>query len=347
MDVPIKRFHLAKSSANHAWIHSTVCTGIPCRGYDLHKSLSVHAIMSKAPRARSRVRKPEPYVTGDGVWDKVKSAGKTALKYAAPVVAGLAGAAALHYATKPKQQQQQQKAVNPIDAFNAGNYDSSRYSDDALPYADTVTPSSHRNRNAEQVPLTPTSIQALLALKALHSAYEPSKVHPWTSGGGVNWIPGKRQWDWLTGGSLIGPTTLAALAEGHANTDPKIYHLMKCKHCQGSGIGQKLWNGIKGVGKEIYGGVKAVGKEALPYVVPVALAAGTAAAAYHGIPKIPGVTKGTYGIKHGIKAAQEFDYRKALSDATFGAPEQSTKEFRSGHAAGHRSKTYDHLDYFS
>lgn len=255
------------------------------------------------PRKR---KEPEPQ-TGEGaVWDKVKSIGKNIVKYGAPVAVGLAGAAGAHYLTKKKAA----PATNPIDAFNSGQYDSSRYSDHALPYADTVTPSSYRHR-PEQTPLTPNAIRALLAFKAIQAAYDPSAHHPWTASG-----------------------------EGMWDQDDKLSHLVGCKTCRGKGIGRKLWNGLKNVSSEVYGGVKAVGKEALPYVVPAALAVGTAAAAYHGV---PGVTP---GIKHGIQAVKDFDYKKALSNAVWGAPVPQTKTHRSGHSAGHRSKQYDHLDYF-
>jgi hypothetical protein len=225
----------------------------------------------------------------------VKSVGKKAAKYVAPLAVGLAGAAAAHYLSKSKSGKSRDVADGT---------DTSRFTDHTLPFANSDIESSYRDRNADRVPITPASIKALLALQALHSAYEPSVNHPWTSGGGVNWIPGKRQWDWLTGGSLVGPTTLAALAANRKTQDPeeKIRHLAQCQHCQGKGIGKDLWNGIKKVGKDIYGGAKNVSKAALPYVIPIGVAAGTAAAAYHGIPKIPGITNGTYGLKHAGQA---------------------------------------------
>lgn len=182
---------------------------------------------------------------GDGVWDSVKSFGKKAIKYVAPVAVGLAGAAAAHYLTKKK----------PVDKGD------SRYTDDSLPFADS-NESSYRERPPREVAprLTPDAIKLLYVIRGLHATFNPADNHPW-----------------VQGGSLIGPTTLAALAAGHKSSDdPKIRHLIECSHCRGKGIGKKLWNGIKGVGKEVYGAVK-------PWVVPVALAAGAAAAGHYAL----------------------------------------------------------------
>lgn len=223
----------------------------------MHKSFSARTVMSKTPRARTRPRKSEPYVTGDGVWDSVKSGAKKVAKFAAPVALGLAAAAGAHYLTKRKHVPQ----------------DSSRYTDQTLPFANSDE-SSYRNRDAnfsEKVPLTPAAIQALLAIKALHSAYQPSAHHPFTAGGSI-------------GGSFIGAPTLAALAESSGkrkngvlgSNDAKIQHLMGCKHCQGSGIGKKLWEGIKSAGKTVY-------ETAKPYVLPAGAALATGALGYYAL----------------------------------------------------------------
>jgi hypothetical protein len=261
--------------------------------------------LEKVPTRNKKViplkrKEPEMQQSGEGVWDTVKSVGKKAAKYVAPVALGLAGAAAAHYLSKSKSGKSRDVSQGT---------DTSRFTDSSLPYANSETPSSYRDRSSEQVPLTPAGIQALLALKALHSAYEPSANHPWTSGGGVNWIPGKRQWDWLTGGSLVGPTTLAALAQNrHPQVDleAKIRHLSECKHCQGKGIGKKLWNGIKTVGSEVYGAVK-------PYAVPLALAAGAAAVGHYALNKsrlIPNAINGIsnrIGEAHAAAAPESFE----------------------------------------
>jgi GNAT superfamily N-acetyltransferase len=195
----------------------------------------------------------------------VKSVGKKAAKYVAPLAVGLAGAAAAHYLTKGKKS----TAV-----------DDGRYTDATLPFADS-NESSFRERAPREVAprLSPEAIKTLYAMQALSSAFNPSTNHPWThSGSGVNWIPGKRQWDWLTGGSLVGPTTLAALAANRGAVDPeyKLRHLADCKHCQGKGIGKKLWNGIKSAGKTVYDTAK-------PYALPVGAALATGALGYYAL----------------------------------------------------------------
>jgi hypothetical protein len=110
--------------------------------------------------------------TGYGFVDKLKSAGKKALKYGLPIAVGVAGAAALHHATN--------KAP-------PGPTDNSRYSDASLPFADSDESSFRdRTRYDSGVKLTPSIIKSLLAMTALHNSYEPSAHHPWTSGGGLH-----------------------------------------------------------------------------------------------------------------------------------------------------------------
>lgn len=263
---------------------------------------------------------------GGGVWDKVKSAGKTALKYGAPIALGLAGAVGAHYLNKGKTRNVDQGT------------DTSRFTDSSLPYANSDVESSYRDRGSDRVPLTPTSIQALLALKALHSAYEPSANHPWH-----------------VGGSLIGPTTLAALAEGHSGTDPKIHHLMTCKHCQGKGIGKDLWNGIKKVGKDVYAGAKNVGKASLPYVVPVGLATGALAAGYYVAPhaakwvrnQLPAVGNLADYVPSTFDAPKEYSQHWARNNDNIHIPLKSLGGQDQRVGASHKVKGYDHLDLFS
>lgn len=144
--------------------------------------------------------------TGNGVVDTLKSVGKKALKYGVPIVAGLASAATIHHATKSK-------AVTR-DAPQGTH--TGRFTDSTLPYADSEIESTYRDRGDSGLKLTPAVIKSLLALQSLHTAFQPSKNHSWTSGGGVL---------------------------------DKVNHLAECKHCQGRGLGKDLWGGIKNIGK--------------------------------------------------------------------------------------------------
>lgn len=168
----------------------------------------------------------------------IKDVAKKILKYGAPIALGLAGAVGAHYLNKKR-------------APETGD---SRYTDPTLPFADSHESSYRERLPSDRVNLTPSSIKALLAFKALHSAYEPSAHHPWTAGGAIG-------------------------------VDEKMHHLMGCSVCKGKGIGRQLWNGVKRVGSEIYGGVKEIGKASLPYVIPIGLAAAAAGAGHYYINK--------------------------------------------------------------